>query len=679
MDFNEEELQEEQNEEILDNLNDEINENEPVKEPDSSSLEMQEAPIVVEKANTKKKNIPAIFKKGYFWISLGLALIIGLAAIFLYQMDWDLFGIGKPKPKYYQGPACGKVYLTWEDDEYLKKHNLLPTTDPLEVDLGNTERFSYEEYDYDTYISGIVWTDNKDAMDVDNEIVYQAMGIVARSRLISELPENCVVLRDYNEQAKSFTKLNGTEEKYKEITSAVQATKLLIISKDNQILNARYDTFSYLKKIKDNDEQYNGTFFYHMMNENKEKQLMIPASWVDKLEKEKNKKIPKTHVNATKKLGSLSLYGAKYLLEQVDSQYELYRILETFYGREIDYHTLDSGYASEVASGNTGFYGSFGCFWWPVGSNQITTIDGINYAMGTPASVKITSSFGPRGPVTGVPNASRYHKAIDIGGGNEGGTNINIIAAQDGTVIGIGNGCAASSSGCNNGIGNYVKIEHGNGIVTRYGHLSAVFVRSGDTVKKGQIIGRMGSTGNSNGVHLDFQVMDNETPVNPLNFVSPSNTRPENCGSSVTTIPSTGDNVKTTCLAYKQAGYTSAQTVGAMVNAKSESGFRPDAFNPSGGGQGAYGIFQWRGGRQSALKALKNYDTIEVQLGFSLSELNSSEANARKKLLETTTAGDAVFTFCKYYERPGSDSICNARKNDATTTTYYTYANNGCQ
>ena len=116
-----------------------------------------------------------------------------------------------------------------------------------------------------------------------------------------------------------------------------------------------------------------------------------------------------------------------------------------------------------------------------------------------------------------------------------------------------------------------------------------------------------------------------------------------------------------------------------MINAYDESRFDSNAFNPAGGGIGAYGLFQWRSGRQSSLKALKNYNTPDVQVAFALSELNSSESNAKKHLLASSNAGISAFNFCKYYERPGSDSYCQSRQNNSLVNEYYNYARNGCK
>src|SRR3546814_870290 len=69
------------------------------------------------------------------------------------------------------------------------------------------------------------------------------------------------------------------------------------------------------------------------------------------------------------------------------------------------------------------------------------------------------------------------------------------------------------------GYGNYVEVEHGNAIQTRYGHMSSYIVRSGQQVQKGDILGYVGSTGRSTGNHLHYEVRIEGAPVNPLPFV----------------------------------------------------------------------------------------------------------------------------------------------------------------
>lgn len=99
-----------------------------------------------------------------------------------------------------------------------------------------------------------------------------------------------------------------------------------------------------------------------------------------------------------------------------------------------------------------------------------------------------------------------YHKGIDIARPS----NRAILAADNGTV---------SYVGWRNGYGNTIEINHNNGMKTLYAHLASTNVRSGQTVGKGQQIGRMGSTGNSTGVHLHFEVYKNGALQNPMSYL----------------------------------------------------------------------------------------------------------------------------------------------------------------
>ena len=85
-----------------------------------------------------------------------------------------------------------------------------------------------------------------------------------------------------------------------------------------------------------------------------------------------------------------------------------------------------------------------------------------------------------------------------------------IYAAAAGTV---------TSAGYSGKAGNLIIINHGNGLLTYYMHCNTIFVSAGQKVSKGQNIGQVGTTGNSTGPHLHFQVMNNGTPVNPMNYL----------------------------------------------------------------------------------------------------------------------------------------------------------------
>jgi murein DD-endopeptidase MepM/ murein hydrolase activator NlpD len=75
------------------------------------------------------------------------------------------------------------------------------------------------------------------------------------------------------------------------------------------------------------------------------------------------------------------------------------------------------------------------------------------------------------------------------------------------------------SAGWAGGYGNMVEVDHGNGISTRYGHMTEILVKVGDTVKTGGIVGLAGSTGRSTGTHLHYEVREDGHPIDPLYFV----------------------------------------------------------------------------------------------------------------------------------------------------------------
>ena len=93
------------------------------------------------------------------------------------------------------------------------------------------------------------------------------------------------------------------------------------------------------------------------------------------------------------------------------------------------------------------------------------------------------------------------------------------IAAAHGVPIYAADGGVVRSAGWNGGYGNQVVIDHRNGFVTTYSHLSRYFFGAGQLVAKGSMIGHNGSTGNSTGPHLHFEVIRNGYYVNPLNFL----------------------------------------------------------------------------------------------------------------------------------------------------------------
>lgn len=122
---------------------------------------------------------------------------------------------------------------------------------------------------------------------------------------------------------------------------------------------------------------------------------------------------------------------------------------------------------------------------------------------------RFTSGYGVRSdPFRG---RAAMHAGIDLAGP----VGTPIYATADATV-----GRSEYNSG---GYGNLVELEHGHGIQTRYGHLSKSLVRSGQRVKRGDMIGLMGSTGRSTGSHLHYEVRIDGKAVNPIPFLQSTN------------------------------------------------------------------------------------------------------------------------------------------------------------
>jgi murein DD-endopeptidase MepM/ murein hydrolase activator NlpD len=116
----------------------------------------------------------------------------------------------------------------------------------------------------------------------------------------------------------------------------------------------------------------------------------------------------------------------------------------------------------------------------------------------------IVSNFGYRNdPFTGE---YKIHEGIDI----SAPLGTPVYASADGIVI---------FAGYKEGYGLEVEISHQNGIITRYAHLSRILVSPGQKIKRGEIIGKVGSTGRSTGSHLHYEVIVNGRAVNPLNYI----------------------------------------------------------------------------------------------------------------------------------------------------------------
>lgn len=200
----------------------------------------------------------------------------------------------------------------------------------------------------------------------------------------------------------------------------------------------------------------------------------------------------KVEVEAEQASFKLMQETKKAQLEELDAQAKEYSKLENslcakLTDAELDLKGIEEQMKKEQESGEVSSAGK-GTFYWPTQCKRVT------------------SEFGPRW--------GRNHNGIDIGAVQAGVWGDPLYAAESGTVI---------TAGWSNSAGNWIRISHGNGIITVYMHCSQLMVKVGDKVTRGQKIGTMGSTGNSTGAHLHFEVRVNGTEykaVNPRQYIS---------------------------------------------------------------------------------------------------------------------------------------------------------------
>lgn len=127
--------------------------------------------------------------------------------------------------------------------------------------------------------------------------------------------------------------------------------------------------------------------------------------------------------------------------------------------------------------------------------------------------IYISSGYGWRW------NHTQYHTGVDIcmwrnSDGSSAINGKNIVASKAGKVISV-----VPNYGSKTGYGAYVVIDHGGGYSTLYAHCSLISVKKGDTVKQGQVIGKVGNSGNSTGPHLHFEVRIGGKHTNPMNYI----------------------------------------------------------------------------------------------------------------------------------------------------------------
>lgn len=316
-------------------------------------------------------------------------------------------------------------------------------------------------------------------------------------------------------------------------------------------------------------------------------------------------------------------------------------------------------------------------YWWPIGSYETTEENGVLFASGQPAATTITSPFGYRC----IGNSCGKHYGIDISG-YVGDERPNIIATKDGTVFKTYNKCPNNGSYndmCGGGgAGNFVVLKHGDGSYTKYFHLTldSLTVSVGDTVKQGQVIAKMGTSGSSTGVHLHFQIEDggygSSYAVDPMTYLSHDDYRPTSKNTDIVG----DDNLQTICLNLKQNGYSDTATAAILGNMKAESGFLPVNTNYLG----CDGIVQWCFGRLTNLKSTygNEWTNLNNQVAYVIYELENSYIYVNNYLKEDYTVEEKAYYFCMRYEVPGED-VCGSGVRQNYAKELFSYVKNGCK
>lgn len=193
-------------------------------------------------------------------------------------------------------------------------------------------------------------------------------------------------------------------------------------------------------------------------------------------------------------------YIAKLEADKKAADAEIDRIISEYYATSNQQSTTLAGSNANPdpgsSSGGKADYVTSDTWAWPIGNRWCY----------------ISSKFGYRDPSI---SGWGFHGGIDLAGGNGALAGAPIYATRSGRVI-----TAVTSD---SGYGIYVIIDHGDGYSSLYGHMSARYVSAGDTVVKGQMIGRVGDTGNSRGAHLHFEIRYYGEKKDPLNYVKNPN------------------------------------------------------------------------------------------------------------------------------------------------------------
>lgn len=373
----------------------------------------------------------------------------------------------------------------------------------------------------------------KEAKQLNNEIIEINSGITQAEKDIVEMENNIISTSDQLAAKLRSAYVNGNESTLKILMGADSLASFLTrlemmkrtSEKDKEIIIGFRDKVKKLNKTKAKLEEDKVTVSEKIVQvdekktdavakraELKKKQSEYDVT-MDDLE-EKYNESEKIIAGLDKSSSEYKDYISELEVERAKADAEIDRILSEYYATQTTATTtLPVGNNNEPnqtttkkpSSGNSSSGGSSSGSGATAGPAYTAKGDWV-WPLGK-ASCYISSPYGYRSASIG---GNSFHGGTDIAGSGISGK--PVYATRAGKVI--------SAVTSNSGYGIYVLIDHGDGYSSLYAHMSARYVSAGDNVSKGAMIGRVGSTGNSTGPHLHFEIRYYGEKKNPMKFVS---------------------------------------------------------------------------------------------------------------------------------------------------------------
>lgn len=349
------------------------------------------------------------------------------------------------------------------------------------ITVTNTENYIYDgDVSFDNYIAGVVAAESKGNTNIE---YLKLLATIARTDAFDNLSSSCTVEGNSNFHEYIDVDDSSNSELVKKV---IEETKDLVITKNEELIKTNYNQGCVIN--------VDSNYYYLRVNSNSIQK--IPKSWtqsngvktkldnlyslVDKSETDYQKRACPENTYDT----GISQIGAMYLINNQGYSYE--DVIKYYIDTEVE-----------------------------ITKNEINHVGKEGFINPT-ETIYCSSPYGYRThPVKG---GTLFHTGIDIG--VAGGT--PIYAAKNGTVTRIEKNVTAINN-CNYGYGNYIVIDHGDGSSTLYAHMKYNSIPSsisnGTQISQGEQIGQVGSTGCSTGNHLHYEVLINDSTVDPADYL----------------------------------------------------------------------------------------------------------------------------------------------------------------